>query len=63
MLNVLHGSYYRKNENMEVGVNISKPKFDAALINQKCKIKHAAFTSNEKWLVKFKKWLNYFNTL
>ncbi len=48
---------------MEVGVDISKLKFDVFLINQMDKGKHAVFTNDEKGFVTFKKWLNSFDAL
>ena len=48
---------------MEVGVDISKLKFDVVLINQMGKSKQNAFTNDQKGFDKFKPWLESFDAL
>jgi len=50
-------------EKMEVGVDISKLKFDVVLINQMGKSKHNAFINDAVGFNKFKDWLNSFDAL
>jgi transposase len=50
-------------EKMEVGVDISKLKFDVALINQMGKNKHNAFTNDPAGFNKFKDWLQSHDAL
>jgi transposase len=48
---------------MEVGVDISKLKFDVILINQMGKSKHAVFTNDPAGFAKFKQWLQSHDAL
>ena len=48
---------------MEVGIDISKLKFDVVLINQIGKSKHATFTNDASGFDKFKKWLGSLDAL
>ncbi len=48
---------------MEVGIDISKLKFDVVLINHMSKTKHAAFINDSAGFVKFKQWLESLGVL
>ncbi len=48
---------------MEVGIDISKLKFDVLLVNHMGKSKHNAFLNNEKGFSAFKQWLESFEAL
>lgn len=48
---------------MEVGIDISKLKFDVVLINQTGKSKHKTFFNNEKGFADFKQWLESLGAL
>ena len=63
MLNVLRSHITVMEGKMEVGVDISKLKFDVVLINQMGKSKHNAFTNDQKGFDKFKPWLESFDAL
>jgi len=63
MLNVLRSHINVMEGKMEVGVDISKLKFDVVLINQMGKSKQNAFTNDQKGFDKFKPWLESFDAL
>jgi transposase len=48
---------------MEVGIDISKLKFDVVLINHMGKHKHGVFTNDPAGFAKFKEWLESFDAL
>lgn len=48
---------------MEVGIDISKLKFDVVLLNDEGKQKHKAFSNDNKGFETFKEWLNSLEAL
>ena len=63
MLNVPHIYSNTRRDEMEVGIDVSKHKFDVVLINHMGKSKHEIFTNDPEGFVKFKQWLESLGAL